>query len=220
MSPRGSVSGFRKAPTRASYRPVCCRIGRFVCKSVCNRLRPTAAAWSTRGRGVGSREVIASLGRRALDPGVAWARPPRRMANEVAAFSRYAGGAQRALRNWPSTRGSRSARRPRSEMPPRTCSTWAAAPILNAGYRPVAVVARYTRHSPGTPLRVRSPLSWKVSSEPTTTSLTVWDTKTSAGPAADAIRAPIETAIPLGFPSISPPPRCEGRPASAARPRA
>ena len=33
--------------------------------------------------------------------------------------------------------------------------------------------------------------------------MTVWDTSTSAGPAAAAIRAPVFTAIPLTFPPVA-----------------
>jgi hypothetical protein len=48
----------------------------------------------------------------------------------------------------------------------------------------------YRRHSPGTPFRLWTPRSSNRSPEPATRSLTVWETRTSPGPATETTRAP------------------------------
>jgi len=61
----------------------------------------------------------------------------------------------------------------------------------------------YRRHSPGMPLSSWAPRSSNASPEPATRSFTVLVTRTSPGLALVATRAPVCTAIPATFPSIS-----------------
>ena len=75
--------------------------------------------------------------------------------------------------------------------------------------RPQPDAAEKRRQRSGTPFNSCSPASLNARPEPATRSFTVWETRTSDGPAVEATRAPMETEIPVHLPStISHSPVC------------